>query len=113
MNLTQLSTVLTKLYNKLGNRYLTQNFITEPFEFDVKMVYQPDNDHHDYTIQVFSNPPMPDSFTYTPEVEETKSAHGAHISVISNEFKKMYNYIDINDKRKRFVGVQFMNRTNG
>ena len=113
MNLTQLSTVLTKLYNKLGNRYLTKNFITEPFEFDVKMVYQPDNDYHDYIIQVFSNRLMPDSFEFTPEVKETKVADGAHISVISHEFKKMYNYIETNDKRKGLVGVQFMNRTDG
>jgi hypothetical protein len=70
MNLTQLSTMLEKLYNKLGNRYLTKNFITEPFEFEVKIKHDKDNDMYDYIIEVRSNPPMPEGFKYRPEVIE-------------------------------------------
>jgi hypothetical protein len=108
MNLTQLSTMLEKLYNKLGNRYLTKNFITEPFEFEVKIKHDKDNDMYDYIIEVYSNPPMPEGFKYRPEVieEKNKTAGGAHISVIRSEFKKMFEYLDTNFK---YVGVVFMN----
>jgi beta-galactosidase/beta-glucuronidase len=108
MNLTQLSTVLEKLYNKLGNRYLTKNFITEPFEFKVNIKYDKNNDMYDYIIEVYSNPPMPESFKYRHEVreEQNKTSIGVHISVIRVEFKKMFEYLDINMK---YVGVAFMN----
>jgi len=32
-----LNTILEKIYNTLGNKYLTDNFDTEPFEFKVKL----------------------------------------------------------------------------
>ena len=109
MNLTQLSTMLEKLYNKLGNRYLTKNFITEPFEFEVKLRYDRDDEFFDYIIDIYSNPPMPQRFEYRPEVKEdkNKTTDGVHISVIRSEFKKMFEYIDTNNKR--YVGVVFMN----
>ena len=109
MNLTQLSEMLEKLYNKLGNRYLTRNFITEPFEFKVKIRYDRDNEIHDYIIEVYSNPPMPNTFDYRPEVreEQNKTASGAHISVIKGEFRKIYYSIETNENRKRFAGVVF------
>jgi hypothetical protein len=110
MNLTQLSEILEKLYNKLGNRYLTRNFITEPFEFKVKIRYDKDNELYDYIIEINSNPPMPKIFRYRPEVreEQNKTASGAHLSVIKGEFRKMYQSIETNENRKRFVGVVFM-----
>ena len=109
MNLTQLSEILEKLYNKLGNRYLTRNFITEPFEFKVKIKYDRDNEIHDYIIEVYSNPPMPNTLEYRPEVrkEQNKTASGVHISVIKGEFKKMYHSIETNEYRKLFAGVVF------
>ena len=111
MNLTQLSTTLEKLYNKLGNRYLTKNFITEPFEFEVNIKYDRNNNTYDYIIEVYSNPPMPQTLEYRPEVKEekNKTADGAHISVIRSEFKKMFEYIETNNYNKRYVGVVFMN----
>ena len=111
MNLTQLSEMLEKLYNKLGNRYLTRNFNTEPFEFQVKIKYNRDNELYDYIIEVYSNPPMPNTFDYRPEVreEQNKTAYGANISVIKGEFRKMYHSIETNENRKRFAGVVFKN----
>ena len=108
MNLIQLSTILEKLYNKLGNRYLTKNFITEPFEFEVKIKYDRNNNTYDYIIEVYSNPPMPQILEYRPEVKEekNKTTDGVHISVIRSEFIKMFEYLDINMK---YVGVAFMN----
>ena len=73
MNLTQLSTMLEKLYNKLGNRYLTKNFITEPFEFEVKLRYDRDDEFFDYIIEIYSNPPMPQMLDYRPEDKEEKN----------------------------------------
>jgi len=111
MNLTELSTTLEKLYNKLGNRYLTKNFITEPFEFEVNIKYDKNNDIYDYIIEVYSKPPIPQSLDYRPEVKEekNKTADGVHISVIRSEFKKMFEYIETNNYNKRYVGVVFMN----
>ncbi len=108
MDLTQISSMLEKFYNRLGNKYLTDNFITEPFEFEVKMRYDRKNEFYDYIIEVYSKPPMPESFEYRPEVkkEKNKSADGAHIYVIRSEFKKMYGYLGIATKH---VGVVFMN----
>ena len=36
------NTILEKIYNTLGNKYLTDNFDTEPFEFKVieMMIYR-------------------------------------------------------------------------
>ena len=108
MNLTQLSNILTKLYNKLGNNYLTRNFITEPFEFDVKVRYDRDNYICDYIIEVSSIPSIPESFEYRPELN--KDAHGVHISVVQGKFLDMYKSVEPIDDRKRFVGVKFMNK---
>jgi hypothetical protein len=110
MNLTELSFVLKKLYNSLGNNYLTKNFITVPFEFDVKVRYDRDDAIADYIIEVYSNPPMPKSFEYVPEVKEKKVTDGVHISVIKTEFKKLYEYVETDKSRKRFVSVKFMNQ---
>lgn len=111
MNLTQLSTILEKLYNKLGNRYLTKNFITEPFEFEVNLKYDRDDEFFDYIIEIYSKPPMPQTLEYRPEVKEekNKTSDGVHISVIRGEFKKMFEYIETNNYNKRYVGVVFMN----
>jgi hypothetical protein len=53
---------------------------------------------------------MPKIFRYRPEVreEQNKTASGAHLSVIKGEFRKMYQSIETNENRKRFVGVVFM-----
>jgi hypothetical protein len=107
MNLNELSATVEKLYNKLGNRYLTKNFITEPFEFEVKIRYDRNNQIYDYVIEVYSKPPMPESLYYRPEVKEEKNitSDGVHISVIRSEFKKMFEYLGINMK---YVGVVFI-----
>jgi hypothetical protein len=111
MNTTETASMLEKLYNKLGNRYLTKNFITEPFEFEVNIKYDRNNNTYDYIIEVYSNPPMPQSLYYRPEVKEekNKTTDGVHISVIRSEFKKMFEYLETNNYNKRYVGVVFMN----
>lgn len=112
MNLTLLSEILEKVYNTLGNKYLTNNFITEPFEFKVKIIYDRDNPYYDYEIQVYSIPDIPKSFFYKPEVKEEKKAwaDGIDISVLANEFKQYIQYVD--PTSKRYYGFKFMNRKN-
>lgn len=109
MDLTTLSSVLGKVYNTLGNNYLIQNFITEPFEFDVKVIYDRDDEIADYIIKVFSKPAMPLSFYYTPEIKREKNLDGVDISVIKEKFKEIYKYIETGNTTKKFVRVQFMN----
>jgi hypothetical protein len=76
----------------------------------VKIRYDKDNELYEYIIEINSNPPMPKTFRYRPEVreEQNKTASGAHLSVIKGEFRKMYQSIETNENRKRFVGVVFM-----
>lgn len=110
MTREELSNILTKLYNKLGNKYLVDNFITEPFEFKVNVRIGSPYEYHGYYAEVYSIPDMPEDFRYKPEVrkEKNKLADGVHISVVINEFQKMIEYV--NPERKGLIGVNFMNR---
>jgi len=109
MNLTQLSSILGKVYNRLGNKYLTDNFITEPFDFKVKVRYGEWNEYYDYIIEIESTPDIPKSFRYKPEVkkEKNKWADGIDISVLKHEFKEIYKYVDMPPKS---VEVKFVNK---
>lgn len=110
MNLGELSNILEKLYNKLGNKYLTDNFVTEPFEFKVNVIYDRDNDMYDYIVKVYSNPDIPDSFYYKPEIKEEKRMDGIHISVLKSKFKEYIQYVE--PSSKRHYGIEFMNKKN-
>lgn len=109
MNLTELSNALTRVYNKLGNKYILDNFISEPFEFKVKVRYGDPGEYHKYYVDVYSIPDMPEFFKYTPELrkKEKKDVVGAYINVIEIKFKSMIEYID--SERKGLIGVNFMN----
>ena len=109
MNRTELSNVLTKLYNTVGNKYITHNFISEPFEFKVKVRYGDPGDYHKYYIDVYSIPDMPNFFKYTPELrqKEKKDVVGADVNVIGHKFKSLIEYVDT--ERKGLIGVNFMN----
>jgi hypothetical protein len=84
---------LEKVYNTLGNKYITDNFISEPFEFRVKIRRgDRDDDLQDYIVEVYSIPNMPKSFTYKPEKNEF--LNGIHISVLKSKFKEFIKYVD-------------------
>ena len=110
MNLGELSNILEKLYNKLGNKYLTDNFVTEPFEFKVNVIYDRDNDMYDYIVKVYSNPDIPEEFFYEPEIKEEKRMDGIHISVLKSKFKEYIQYVE--PSSKRYYGIDFMNKKN-
>ena len=102
-----LDKVLEKLFNTLGNSYLTENFNTEPFEFKVKVRSgNREDDLQDYIVEVYSVPELPESFMY-----KSDDKNGIHISVLRNKFKDYLQYVDttFGDFRKT-VGVNFMNR---
>jgi hypothetical protein len=102
MNLFQLSKQLTKLYNKLGNEWLTNEFDTEPFDFTV-YVKKGDEilDKGDYLVQIYSNPWMPKSFN--------RNGKKVRLEKISNKFEEMAKYItELDDTFEiKFMDVNF------
>lgn len=90
--LSEISSALEKIYNTMGNRYLTDNFNTEPFKFKVDIVRtQGDASMWDYVIRVESTPKMPESLQYK---KKDTPVDGIHQSVLRNNFKKYIYYID-------------------
>ena len=53
MTLPQLSKSLTSIYNTLGNRWLTENYETEPFDFRVYVRRGDDTDLTDFVAEVY------------------------------------------------------------
>jgi hypothetical protein len=104
MNLTELSLALTKVYNRFGNEYITDNFICEPFKFEVTVKYV-DSYQYDYIAYVHSIPKVPKTFEYKPEIKKDMRAD---ITVIEHEFRQFIRYIDPN--RAKLTGVIFVNK---
>ena len=104
-----LSKVLEKVFNVLGNEYLTNNFDIEPFEFKVKIRRgDKDDDLQDYIIEVYSIPDMPRSFTY--KSGKVNGTDGIHISVLGNKFRELIRYVDSSfGEFRKTVGIRFMN----
>jgi hypothetical protein len=105
-SMKELSKILEKLYNTLGNSYLTENFDTEPFKFKVNVRKgDRDEDLTGYVVEVYSVPNLPATFRYKGNEKE-----GIHISVLRTKFKSFIPYIDSNFGRfGRTIGVRFMN----
>ena len=102
--------VLEKVYNTLGNEYLTNNFDTEPFEFKVNLRKgnRPD-DLQDYIIEIYSVPDMPDGFYY--KSGKRNGSDGIDISVFKHKLKELIKYVDSSfGGFGRTVGIKFMNR---
>ena len=110
MNLTTLSIILTKLFNNLGNKYLTDNFVTEPFEFKVNVRYGDRGESHGFVVDIHSKPDMPESFNYKPEIKKEKIVHGIDISVLKYEFRKMIEYTGF--KYVDNTRINFVNKDN-
>ena len=106
MNLKVLSNQLTKIYNTLGNEWLTSNFVTEPFVFSVYLRRGDPMDTTDYVIEIYSHPQMTETFKYKKELE--KNVDGVHISVLRNKFKELANYVERFGGFGNTVGVNFM-----
>ena len=104
-----LSKVLEKVFNVLGNMYITDNFDAEPFEFRVNVRKgNRDDDLQDYIVEVYSTPNMPESFNYKSGKKDSVS--GIHISVLGNKFRELMRYVDSSfGEFRKTVGIRFMN----
>lgn len=107
-----LEKALDRIYNRFGNKYLTDNFDTEPFEFKVRIRkgYRSENynDFDDYIVEVYSVPDMPESFEYKGGKRDGND--GIHISVLKHKFKEYIGYIDSSfGEFRKTVGIKFMN----
>ena len=105
-----LDKVLEKIYNKLGNQYLIDNFGVEPFEFKVKIrKAHRDDVSNDYIIEIYSVPDMPDSFDY--KSGKRNGSDGIDISVFKHKLRELIKYVDTSfGEFGKYVGIRFMNR---
>jgi len=108
MTLPQLSKALTSLYNKLGNDWITENLISEPFDFRVYVRRGDETDLTDYVIEVYSDRPIPRSLLYKQGKEESTWAYGVDISVLKHKFKELASYVDTFGSLGKTIGVTFM-----
>ena len=107
MTLPQLSKSLTSIYNKLGNLWIVENLISEPFDFRVYVRKGDNSDLTDYVVEVYTDRPIPKTLQYK-DPEKHKGADGIHHSVLSYKFKQLANYVDTFGDFKKTLGVQFM-----
>ena len=110
MTLQQLSKALTSIYNTLGNEWITENFISEPFEFrvNVRMGDKP-SDLYNIIVDVYTERPIP---RFIPYKEGRVWADGIHHSVLSNKLKELANYIERFGEFGRTLGVNLVNLEN-
>ena len=106
MNSKQISLLISKIFNTIGNSWLVENFETEPFDFRVFLRKGDDSDLTDYVVEVYTDRPFPKTLKYRDELN--KWADGADISSISYEFKQLLNYIDRWGDFRKTVSVNFM-----
>jgi hypothetical protein len=101
-----LDKILEKIYNRIGNSYLTNNFDTGPFEFKVNIRKgDGDEDLQDYIVEVYSVPDLPESFKYKGNNKE-----GIHISVLKKKFREYIGYVDPTfGEFRKTIGIKFMN----
>lgn len=112
MNLSQLSLTLEKLYNTLGNEYITQNFESEPFEFKVHVRNGVgESDIFDYVVEVSADREIPRSFKYKENAPEKGWADGVDISKLKHVFKEYIKYVVPHfGKFRSTFGVKFINK---
>jgi hypothetical protein len=102
-----LNKILEKLYNTLGNDYLTDNFDVEPFEFKVNVRKSDygDDELYNYIVEVYSTPDLPKSFMYKGDEQ-----NGIDISKLTYVFKGYVKYVDSSfGQFGKTMGVRFMN----
>lgn len=111
MNLAKLSTQLTKVFNSLGNKWLTDNFEIEPFDFRVYLRKGDPDDTANYVAEVYTERPIP----FTIEYKEGKSpnwADGIHNSVLSNYLKGLVEYVESFGGFGKILRVELMDISN-
>jgi len=108
MTLQQLSKALTSVYNTIGNDWITENLVSEPFEFKVYVRKGDSTDLYSYVIEVYTDRPIPETIPYKDPSNQISRADGIHISVMRDKFKKLANYIETFGGFGKTLGIDFM-----
>lgn len=108
MDIKILSNQLSKIYNSLGNKWLVENFVTEPFEMRIYVRKGTDaDDLHDYEVEIYTDRKVPGTFEYRKDV--MAGVYGAHISYIKTFFKELATYVEPSfGKFGKTIGINFM-----
>lgn len=111
MNLKLFSEQLSKIFNTLGNDWLVENFITEPFDMNVVVRKGGTDDLRDYEVEIYTDRTLPHTFEYREGIKP--HYYGAHISKIQSYFKELLDYIDPTfGVFRKTIGVKFMDVDN-
>ena len=111
MTLPQLSKALTSIYNTLGNKWITENLKSDPFEFRVYVRKGDDSDLQNIIVEVFTDRPIPQTLPYI-NPDEHHGFDGIHYSFLINKFKEFADYVDRFGDLGRTLGVKFMDLEN-
>lgn len=104
MNLYNASKTLTKLFNSLGNSYITSNFDEQPFVFSVYLKKGDEMfDDADYLAEVHTNRFIPKNF----KVKDTPKKR-VSIEKVRQEFEQMTSYLDGVANEGKKIQVRFM-----
>ena len=106
MNLTEMSKSLSSIYNTIGNKWIVENLKEEPFDFRVYFRKGDHDDLTDFIAEVYTDRPIPKTIDWKDQSKH--KSDGIHISVLSNKFKELADYISIFGDFRKTLGVKFM-----
>lgn len=109
MNLKILSNQLSKIYNTVGNEWLTRNFKTEPYDFKTFVKRGDIDDTVDYIVEVYTHDLIPKDFEYRDEIANEKKTKSANHTILTNKLKELIKYIiPTTDDLKNTFSVKLM-----
>lgn len=104
MNLKTTSKTLTKLFNTLGNDFITNNFEEKPFYFTVFLKEgDPMFDEKDYVAEVHTDRWIPKKFKLKTNPEKSES-----VNLLKEKFEEMIEYVGEIDGKDKKIQVRFM-----
>jgi hypothetical protein len=108
MTLPQLSKALTSVYNSLGNEWITENLVSEPFDFRVYVRKGDEIDLYSYVVEVYTDRPIPKIIPYKDPSKQPSKADGIHYSKLQSKFKELANYVETFGGFGKTLTVEFM-----
>lgn len=105
MNLPKVASQLTKLYNTLGNKWLTDNFHIKPFDFRVYLRKADLTEPYDYIAEVYSDRPIPQFFQYKEGMSDMSVET---FFSLRNHLKSLATYVDDFGSYDKFLGLKLM-----
>jgi hypothetical protein len=100
-----------KVINKVINSYLKKvTDIDFDYRFEIKSREANDDEYYNWIVEVYTDIPLPRTFTYNDEYKINKNVDGFHHSVLSNEIKNMLTSMGVNiTSFGNSVGIKFIN----